>query len=117
MDSPEAGESSQAAAAAQPEVPSIGKSVEDHSIAPRSLSEQETSWFQYSPLKGPSDIRLLVLEPGRKYGHINCRLLHVPLDYNPTYEALSYAWGDTFQEIGHAGTRFWITWMRNLLKG
>jgi hypothetical protein len=103
MDSSGVGESSQAAtvagaAAAQLEVPSIGTSVEYHSIAPRSLSEQETSWFQYSPLERPSDIRLLVLESGRKYGHINCRLLHVPLDYNPTYEALSYAWGDTSVE-------------------
>jgi hypothetical protein len=102
MDSSKVGKSSQAATVAEAAAAQFGglnvsSSVEDQFIAPRSLSEQEASSFQYLPLKGPSHIRLLVLEP-RKYSHINCRLVHVSLDDNPTYEALSYAWGDTSVE-------------------
>jgi hypothetical protein len=62
--------------------------------ASRSGSELETSSFQYSPLIGDADIRLVILEPGRDHGPVNCRLIHISLDESPVYEALSYAWGD-----------------------
>jgi hypothetical protein len=57
--------------------------------------------FQYAPLSGPSDIRLVVLHPGRGDDPVRCQLKHVALDRNPQYEALSYAWGDT-SKPGHS---------------
>jgi hypothetical protein len=41
-----------------------------------------------------SEIRLLCLEPGSYEEDIHCRLKHVKLKDKPTYEALSYMWGD-----------------------
>ena len=46
----------------------------------------------YKPLIGKEEIRLLRLEPG-KTGGLKGELLHVQLNDNPAYEALSYAWG------------------------
>ncbi|MCJ1327340.1 hypothetical protein MMC10_004009 [Thelotrema lepadinum] len=40
------------------------------------------------------EIRLLSLSPAGWSEPIKCRLTIVPLDENPQYEALSYAWGD-----------------------
>jgi hypothetical protein len=40
------------------------------------------------------EIRLLHLQPGEKTEDIECRLRVVSLDTNPSYEALSYRWGD-----------------------
>ncbi|RYP74374.1 hypothetical protein DL771_003041 [Monosporascus sp. 5C6A] len=39
------------------------------------------------------EIRLLELEPGRRFATIKARLRHVTLASRPTYEALSYTWG------------------------
>jgi hypothetical protein len=46
----------------------------------------------YKPLAGEDQIRLLCLEPGEA-GELKGKLLHVHLNGNPAYEALSYAWG------------------------
>lgn len=48
-----------------------------------------------------NEIRLLTLAPGRWKDQIQCSLRTVSLDDNPTYEALSYVWGD-------ASLRKWI---------
>ncbi|KAE8452702.1 hypothetical protein EG329_013961 [Mollisiaceae sp. DMI_Dod_QoI] len=40
------------------------------------------------------EIRLLILELGTKSDPIRCHLQHVRLSENPTYEALSYMWGE-----------------------
>ncbi|KAH7370058.1 heterokaryon incompatibility protein-domain-containing protein [Rhexocercosporidium sp. MPI-PUGE-AT-0058] len=55
---------------------------------------QSPSLFKYQPLTGSSAIRLVILEPGLGQDPVRCRLIHVSLDDNPQYEALSYAWGD-----------------------
>ncbi|KAG4433772.1 hypothetical protein IFR05_010739 [Cadophora sp. M221] len=55
---------------------------------------QSSSHFKYKPLTGSSAIRLVILEAGRGQDPVKCRLIHVSLDDDPQYEALSYAWGD-----------------------
>jgi hypothetical protein len=50
--------------------------------------------LQYPPLDSTRrEIRLLEIQPG-KDGHISCRLYHAPLDDSPTYNCLSYTWGN-----------------------
>jgi hypothetical protein len=48
--------------------------------------------FSYKPVVGKEEIRVLRLEPG-KTGGLKGELVHVQLNDNPAYEALSYAWG------------------------
>jgi len=40
------------------------------------------------------EIRLLKLAPGARDAEIRCTLTHASLENKPTYEALSYTWGD-----------------------
>lgn len=54
----------------------------------------------YQPLQH-NEIRLITLAPGKWRESIECNLQIVSLDDNPTYEALSYVWGD-------ASLRRWI---------
>ena len=51
----------------------------------------------YSPLPGQRNIRLLEILPGEDSDIIVTSLFTVSLDSNPTYAALSYAWGDATQ--------------------
>ena len=52
--------------------------------------------FQHSPLRFPdSEIRLLVLQPGKKYSSVHCQLTSVASASPRQYEALSYCWGRT----------------------
>ena len=46
----------------------------------------------YSPLTGPNEIRLFNLQPGPAEAEICCDVVHVFLQDNPDYEALSYTW-------------------------
>jgi hypothetical protein len=95
MDFSESWESSTASAiATQFELLGIDSSAENHGRATHSESEQGASQFQYSPLPGVSDIRLVILEPGMDDDPVKCRLINVSLGENPVYEALSYTWGD-----------------------
>jgi hypothetical protein len=95
MDFSESRESSTASAVAtQFELLGIDSSAEDHGRATYSESQQGASQFQYSPLVGASDIRLVILEPGRDDDPVSCRLINASLGENPVYEALSYTWGD-----------------------
>jgi hypothetical protein len=51
--------------------------------------------FEYQHLDpSSSEIRLLVLKPGARDGFLQCELQHAFLDDKPTYEAVSYCWGD-----------------------
>ncbi|KAK3313175.1 heterokaryon incompatibility protein-domain-containing protein [Apodospora peruviana] len=51
--------------------------------------------YRYTPLSPTSaEIRLLTIHPGPWDTDIECSLEHVSLDAKPTYEALSYTWGD-----------------------
>ncbi|KAB8228648.1 uncharacterized protein BDW43DRAFT_290506 [Aspergillus alliaceus] len=62
----------------------------------RNLKELHTRYhevgFQYLPLQGSSDIRLLRIQPGRPSDGIPCLIRVVSLDENPKYTALSYTW-------------------------
>ena len=51
------------------------------------------SVFIFHPLN-PGCIRILELLPGSENEALNCRLIYVRLAEKPTYEALSYCWGD-----------------------
>lgn len=46
----------------------------------------------YEPLRGPSYIRLLKLEPASPGSILRCSLRQVNLNDKPTYTALSYTW-------------------------
>ncbi|KAG8170164.1 hypothetical protein KVR01_000909 [Diaporthe batatas] len=56
----------------------------------------ETDKYQYSPLSGSRQIRLLKLHPrgNSEDSQLSVDLITVPLDEAPPFEALSYAWGD-----------------------
>jgi Heterokaryon incompatibility protein (HET) len=68
--------------------------------------------YLYRQLSSPGhELRLLTVAPGPRDSDIVCELRHVPLDPKPTYEALSYTWGDTNKrrEIQIDGFRVSIT--------
>lgn len=48
---------------------------------------------EYAPLE-PDHIRLVVLEPGRRSDPIRCRIVAHHCKDVPSYEAISYTWGD-----------------------
>src|SRR6266536_2092057 len=53
------------------------------------------SVYEYRPLRPSSrEIRLLILEHGEPDDQVQAQLIHASLDDQPTYEALSYTWGD-----------------------
>lgn len=56
-----------------------------------------SSWarYNYSPLPTTSSFRVLELLPGAPDDEIHIRLHHVSWNEPPSYEAISYAWGDT----------------------
>jgi Heterokaryon incompatibility protein (HET) len=58
-----------------------------------SLESEDLRKYQHQPLTEVS-IRLLTLEPGTTSDPITCQLNHVSFMEEPTYEALSYVWGD-----------------------
>ena len=58
---------------------------------------QTTTDGFYSPLPGQRDIRLLEVLPGDNASIIATTMITVSLDSEPTYMALSYAWGDATQ--------------------
>ena len=50
---------------------------------------------QYRSLRAADEIRLLRLEPfTSKSRELHCELEYATLSENPSYEAISYAWGD-----------------------
>ncbi|KAH7061425.1 heterokaryon incompatibility protein-domain-containing protein [Macrophomina phaseolina] len=51
-------------------------------------------FFEYSPLKGSKEIRVLRINPGIGDAALDCELYHTDIDSNWEYSALSYAWGD-----------------------
>lgn len=56
----------------------------------------EPDKYRYSPLSGPRQIRLLRLHPrdDTDDSQLSVDLIHVALDEAPSFEALSYAWGN-----------------------
>lgn len=57
----------------------------------------ETHAFQYQKISTPREIRLLELQPGTSTDEARCNIVHASLDALPSYEALSYTWGDASQ--------------------
>ena len=54
------------------------------------------SYFLHSPLANPeSEIRLVILQPGKKSDSVHCDLITVPSISAKSFEALSYCWGTT----------------------
>lgn len=52
------------------------------------------SHFTHSPLLHPeSEVRLVILHPGRPYESVHCELKTIPSIHTEPYEALSYCWG------------------------
>jgi len=51
------------------------------------------SIFEYQILSHRDSIRLIYLLPGAKGDPLCCRVRHVRISENPSYEALSYTWG------------------------
>ena len=58
---------------------------------------QTTTDGLYLPLEGQRDIRLLEVLPGDDASTVVTTMITVSLDNEPTYAALSYAWGDATQ--------------------
>lgn len=52
-----------------------------------------TERYEYSPLKKPRNIRLLVMKGRWFFSRPSCELVEVPLDEAPPFEAISYTWG------------------------
>jgi hypothetical protein len=50
--------------------------------------------FIYHPLKSPSSIRLIELQPGGFDDPLECRLVESSIEGKIPYEAISYVWGD-----------------------
>ncbi|KAI9697879.1 MAG: hypothetical protein M1820_007666 [Bogoriella megaspora] len=51
----------------------------------------------YRPLEDPNHIRLLIILPSKLDEELHCVLIHADLRERPSYEALSYVWGDPKQ--------------------
>jgi hypothetical protein len=71
-----------------------------------------SSRIHYEPLlPEKKNIRTLILHGGKVHDPIRCALLVVSLEQQPTYEALSYTWGDASDTapIEVDGARFHAT--------
>jgi len=54
------------------------------------------STYQYTPLNPQSrEIRLVRLHPGSRQVPLECDMILADLETAPTYDALSYTWGDS----------------------
>ncbi|KAJ4989724.1 heterokaryon incompatibility protein [Stagonosporopsis vannaccii] len=83
----------------------------------RRQQPQRPARYKYRPLQTPASIRLLQLKPGKGEEPIRCWLFEVRLDDWPSYQALSYTWGDpndTSTIVCNEGT---VTIPRNLAEG
>ena len=67
-----------------------GEETDIRSFCFRSIGRRD---FEYQPLTGPSNIRLIILAGGNANQPIYCRLVEANLDMLPSYKALSYEWG------------------------
>lgn len=68
--------------------------------------------FEYRPVNySNNEIRLIHLAPGQDADPIRCKLIHVSLNEQPTYHALSYCWGSESekQKIFLETSEFFVT--------
>jgi hypothetical protein len=71
---------------------SAGKAASPHGSVVAENENILTAKYQYSPLKTPASIRLLVIEKDGNHGHVRFSLEEADLNDSPQYEALSYTW-------------------------
>jgi Heterokaryon incompatibility protein (HET) len=65
-----------------------------HALVAVQFPSLNMSSYRYLPLQGPSGIRILHIDPAINHtDSLSGKLVHVSLDDDPAYEALSYAWG------------------------
>ena len=73
-------------------------------LLPKLRLSASMAHYYYKPLTYHDgdcvDFRLLTLEPGRKNESLCASLWHASLDQPPSYEALSYVWGNAMVEAG-----------------
>jgi hypothetical protein len=79
----------------------------------RHLSTVQSGQYTYEPLDNSDfSTRLISLAPAADFSSdIHCKVYQVPLDSNPEYEAVAYAWGDPniFETIFLDGFLFSVT--------
>ena len=92
------------------------KVIHDYLHAVREKASYTQNLFKVPPAyRGRPHLRLVEILPGQSFDRVECRMLTTLSAANTTtYEALSYAWGDTTlcEEISINGQRFMVT--RNL---
>jgi len=70
-------------------------SIRQHPNSPATSHDPSgRSPYRYTPLPSPRHIRLIELRAGSPKEIITCTIHIVDLDSKPTYDALSYTWGD-----------------------
>jgi hypothetical protein len=60
----------------------------------------------YSALKEKDEVRLLQVEPGSPSDPVKCSLVHARLGESPSYDALSYMWGE--DQEGRSDPKNWL---------
>ena len=71
----------------------------EKALSPLYAGYSKHLFYQYQPLPCEGCIRLLWLFSGEDERPVSCRLLSVPLEDAPPYEALSYVWSDPTNTI------------------
>lgn len=64
----------------------------------RTELDDPTKRFRHDTLNSPGLIRLIELLPGGWEDDLRCNIHTIDLDTPPTYDALSYSWGDDYQD-------------------
>jgi hypothetical protein len=76
-----------------------------------------TSYYEPSPLTFPDSIRLVELHAGAPSANVTCTVILTRLGDAPPYEAISYTWGATDDQLplacGPAGAQIIIMVTRN----
>ncbi len=75
----------------------------------RAELDDATKHFRHDTLSSPGLIRLIELLPGVWEDDLQCNIHTVSLKTSPTYDALSYSWGDDSQDDPGLPTdsRYW----------
>lgn len=79
--------------------------------------DSKSSQYRYTPLQTPQSIRLLQLSRGERDDPVQCYLFEARLDDWPSYEAVSYTWGDPKDKGVLNCSNKTISVPRNLIEG
>lgn len=77
-----------------------------HTPAFQTSSTEAHSQYQYVDLNSRlcQEIRIVVLLPGRRTEPIRCDIVHVNLEDDPYFEAVSYTWATKYRDDSKSGT-------------